>query len=175
MAGATASTRHRIVSKQKDAMRMEEHLVGLLEAIPILILSSAFAARNCYQSGTHSHFGNYPGLPRMEKRSTRNSLSSRCQAHNCLLLSSQTSWKSVPSRSMPLISSAFLARLRLTSPRCIATLRTATQGSTQDVWGIAQQSLATAIQDEFLCQNWIPPLRRTEGQVLASWRDRKST
>jgi hypothetical protein len=62
----------------------------------------------------------------------------------------------------------FLARLRLTSPCCIATLRTATQGSTQDVWGIAQQSLATAIQDEFLCQNWIPPLRRTEGQVLAS-------
>ena len=47
----------------------------------------------------------------------------------------------------------FPARLRLTSPRCIATLRTATQCSTQDLWGIAKQSLATAVQDEFLCQN----------------------
>src|ERR1035441_1313166 len=98
---------------------MEEHLVGLLETIPILILSSAFAAQNCYQSGTRSRFGIHPGDAKNGYR----------------------------------YHMTFLARLRFTAPRCIATLPTAARYSAQHVWGIAQQSLATAVQDEFLCQN----------------------
>src|ERR1035441_10533209 len=68
---------------------MEGYLLGgWVEAILILVLPSAFAARNCYQSGVHSHFGIGPEMPRMEKRSTRTALAhAACKfASACLCL-----------------------------------------------------------------------------------------
>ena len=42
---------------------LEDYLLGLLEAIPILIRCTALPTQNCYENASHSRFGTHPQRP----------------------------------------------------------------------------------------------------------------